>query len=63
MTDLTTLNQQEILFARAYAICGDGNGDFPFDIEAELNEMGDDWMRAWDAYCAERDVLADQVAA
>ena len=29
------------LFAQAYAICGDGDADFPHDIEEELNELRD----------------------
>jgi hypothetical protein len=44
------------LFKKARAILDSGETDFPYDIEAELNDLcGEhEWMRAWDAYNAER---------
>jgi hypothetical protein len=44
------------LFKKARAILASGEIDFPYDIEAELNDLcgEDEWLRAWDAYNAER---------
>ncbi len=64
-TDWHTTPQTIALFGRAYEVCGDGNSDFPYDIEAELNDLGgeDAWVNAWDAYCAERDAVGQRLAA
>ncbi|MES2781911.1 MAG: hypothetical protein V4657_03880 [Pseudomonadota bacterium] len=64
-TDWHTTPQTIALFGRAYEACGDGNSDFPYDIEAELNDLGgeDAWMNAWDAYVEQRDAVAQRLAA
>jgi hypothetical protein len=55
----------QALFAQAYAICGDGNDDFPEDIEAELEELREGEqpcvITAWEIYY--ETLEAQQVAA
>lgn len=59
------------LFDAAWAICGhDDSIDFPYDIEAELDDLcdqswldgGEDVVTAWDKYCAGRDAISMALA-
>lgn len=63
-TDWHTQPEAIALFARAYAVCGDGAAQFPYDIEAQLEVLadGEDVIAAWDRYCAMRE-SADLVLA